>query len=190
MSEEWRDIPEHPGYQASNLGRVRSVDRVVTQPGRWGGIVERRLRGQVLQPKVQDSGHLFVQLPGKRYRKVHQLVLEAFVGPCPPGLEACHGNGNPADNRSENLRWDTRPANRLDSVRHGTHPMASRPRCPLDHLLVAPNLIPSQTARGHRSCIACNRAHAQAQRLRVKGEPVDFRTIADAKYAEIMAGAA
>lgn len=52
---------------------------------------------------------------------VHRLVLEAFIGPCPEGCECCHSNGNRADNRLENLRWDTRAANNHDKAIHGVH---------------------------------------------------------------------
>ena len=51
---------------------------------------------------------------------VHRLVLEAFVGPCPDGLEACHGNGVKADCALDNLRWDTRKNNSHDRIAHGT----------------------------------------------------------------------
>jgi hypothetical protein len=51
---------------------------------------------------------------------VHRLVLSAFVGSCPEGLEGCHFDGNPFNNRLVNLRWDTRLANTHDSIRHGT----------------------------------------------------------------------
>ncbi len=57
-----------------------------------------------------------------RRRLVHRLVLEAFVGQCPEGMEACHGNGIRTDNRLENLRWDTRLSNHADKRLHGTHP--------------------------------------------------------------------
>ncbi len=50
---------------------------------------------------------------------VHRLVLEAFVGPCPPGLECCHEDGNSANNATTNLRWDTHQSNVADMVRHG-----------------------------------------------------------------------
>jgi hypothetical protein len=50
---------------------------------------------------------------------VHRLVLETFVGPCPPGLEACHNNGDSLDSRLVNLRWDTRKANAADTTLHG-----------------------------------------------------------------------
>lgn len=51
---------------------------------------------------------------------VHRMVLTTFVGPCPPGIQACHNNGDPTDNRLSNLRWDTPKSNSEDRVRHGT----------------------------------------------------------------------
>jgi hypothetical protein len=51
-------------------------------------------------------------------RYVSRLVLEAFAGPCPDGMECCHFNGDRLDNRPENLRWDTRTANTEDARRH------------------------------------------------------------------------
>jgi hypothetical protein len=54
------------------------------------------------------------------HRKVHHLVLEAFIGPRPDGFEACHGNGDPTDNRVENLRWGTHEENHDDRAMHGT----------------------------------------------------------------------
>lgn len=53
-------------------------------------------------------------------RAVHRLVLFAFVGPCPDGMECAHANRNRADNRLENLSWSTPFGNYLDKVRHGT----------------------------------------------------------------------
>ena len=44
----------------------------------------------------------------------------AFVGPCPDGMEACHNDGNPANNNLENLRWDTHKSNMWDKIKHGT----------------------------------------------------------------------
>lgn len=63
----------------------------------------------------------------KRTVLVHRLILEAFVGSCPEGMEACHWNDDPTDNRLENLRWDTHRANGADMVRNGHHGGASCP---------------------------------------------------------------
>jgi hypothetical protein len=58
---------------------------------------------------------------------VHRLVLEAFVGPCPPGMEACHfPDRDPGNNRLSNLRWDTHLANISDRAIHGTDNAGSR----------------------------------------------------------------
>lgn len=52
---------------------------------------------------------------------IHVVILTTFVGPRPSGMEGCHINGDPADNRLENLRWDTHASNMQDAIRHGTH---------------------------------------------------------------------
>lgn len=68
-----------------------------------------------MKPKSNDRGYLRVTLKGFSYQqRIHRLVLEVFIGPCPEGMEACHGDGNRANNRLDNLRWDTRSANEND----------------------------------------------------------------------------
>jgi len=116
LQEEWRPVVGHPGYEVSDQGRVRSVDRIVkTSNGQ-----SRRYRGMLLQPGPSNYGHLSVVLGRGNTRMVHQLVLEAFVGPRPKGMECCHGLGGHTDNRLVNLRWDTRSNNILDSVEAGS----------------------------------------------------------------------
>ena len=43
----------------------------------------------------------------KVFKFVHELVLEAFVGPRPRGCQCDHINGYREDNNVENLRWVT-----------------------------------------------------------------------------------
>lgn len=63
---------------------------------------------------------------------VHQLVCCAFIGPRPVGMEVAHLNGDPADNRAENLAWRTPRDNSADKVVHGTHQVGERhPRAKL-----------------------------------------------------------
>jgi hypothetical protein len=60
-----------------------------------------------LKPIRKTWGHLYVNLVRggvKKSRAVHRLVLEAFVGPCPPGYQCCHWDGVATNNRVENLR--------------------------------------------------------------------------------------
>lgn len=74
---------------------------------------------------IQKNGRIGCSLIDKDGREVrtevHRIVLEAFVGRCPNGMEACHNNGIPTDNRLENLRWDTHSSNMQDTILHGTH---------------------------------------------------------------------
>ena len=84
-AEEWRDIPGFEGeYQVSDLGRVRSIDRIVEQDSRWG-VIRRRLQGKVLSPHLEKSGYLGVQLGRRKKQRVHELVAAAFIGPRSPG---------------------------------------------------------------------------------------------------------
>lgn len=114
MAEEWRPAPGWPAYEVSTRGRVRSVDRQLTD-GRAAG-------GKLLKPSKDKDGYRYVTLasgPGRWRVHVGRLVLFAFAGwPDDPAMEACHGNGRRWDNRLANLRWDTRPANRADRERH------------------------------------------------------------------------
>lgn len=83
----------------------------------------------MLTPFVRKDGHIEVPLSRGGARKmamVHQLVLAAFAGPCPPGQEGCHNNGQPADCALANLRWDTHAANMADMVRHGASAAGER----------------------------------------------------------------
>lgn len=113
INEVWRDIPGHEGrYQASNLGRIRSLDRRVNI---CHGAT-RLMRGRVLRPAGQKSDpHLRVTLShGGHGVLVHRLVAAAFLGPCPEGQEVRHLDGNPLNNHVENLAYGTRRENILD----------------------------------------------------------------------------
>ncbi len=109
--EEWRQIADFPDYWVSTLGRLFSC---------------RRNPPRLLKPSTKDKGYPLVILCAGESRvsrhvafTVHTLVLTAFVGPCPEGMECCHWDGNPNNNRLDNLRWDTRRNNQIDTRRHG-----------------------------------------------------------------------
>lgn len=78
---------------------------------------------------------------------------------------------------------------RYAQIMSGTAAISASDRihCPLDHLLTAPNLTAASVRRGHRQCLACNRAHANHQHARKHSRLFDFRTTADTHYAKIMA---
>lgn len=77
----------------------------------------KRLRGSKTK-----AGYISCLLHGStKPVYIHRLVLETFIGPCPPGMECRHLNGNPSDNRLVNLTWGTPHEQALDKLRHGTH---------------------------------------------------------------------
>jgi hypothetical protein len=120
-SEDWRDIPGWEGfYQVSNLGRVRSLDRVV----RGGGVVPVRLRrGKVLKQLRLATGYMAVRLQrdGQSYcKRVHRIVCKVFHGPQPSELhEVAHADGTRDNNAATNLRWATKSENALDRIALG-----------------------------------------------------------------------
>lgn len=118
--ERWLPVPGfESGYEVSDLGRVRSVDREVEVPSRWGGTKVNRLKGRLLKPSRKHSGHLFVALGKANYHFVHRLVLTSFDRPPNEGEECRHLDGDPNNNRLDNLRWGTRSENIADRKRLG-----------------------------------------------------------------------
>lgn len=90
-----------------------------------------------------------------RHASVHPLVLEAFVGPRPPGMEACHADGNKTNNALSNLRWDTKRANELDAIRLGTRPDPDRTHCGYGHELTDENTYTTTARPNTRQCKRC-----------------------------------
>lgn len=161
MTEEWRPVVGFEGfYEVSSIGRIRSVDRVI--PYR-DGRKPKRFPGKVLAQMINAKGYPALQLKacGRiRGRTVHILVCEAFHGSRPsPDHEVRHLNGDPADNRVENLAWGTRAENAQDSLRHGTNWQASKTRCPEGHPYDEENT--RRTASG-RMCRECKRLAGRA----------------------------
>lgn len=181
--ESWAPIPDVSGYEASSLGRIRSLDRVVHY--RNGQV--RNYRGRILKSVVHpQTGYLQVGIGNRRSALVHRLVLFAFVGPAPEGMECRHLNGNRTDARLQNLTWGTAGENSLDKVRHGRHHRASSATCIRGHVLVLPNLNASILAQGFRSCRACHRGHSTVGRARHRGIPLDMQAVSDEHYSRIM----
>ena len=111
-NEIWKPIPSTNGvFEASNQGRIRR-----TQSAQGAKMLNHPRLG------TNKSGYREVQVQCKQYgvsglKFVHQLVLEAFIGPKPTGHECNHKNGNRSDNRLDNLEWVTRRENVLHAYR-------------------------------------------------------------------------
>jgi len=104
------------GYFIDDSGTVWSI-RGKGKPGALRDVPGR------LRTQENQHGHPFIYLrvKMKRYKfYIHRLVLQAFVGPCPEGMECRHLDGNPRNNKLTNLKWGTRQENESDKVAHGT----------------------------------------------------------------------
>lgn len=164
--EQWLPVVGYEGlYEVSDLGRVRSVDRVVIDSrGR-----ELKLKSVVLRGGPSASGRLTVNLcrDGAQTNKlIYQLVAEAFLGPRPQGMEVCHGPGGNLDDRAVNLRWDTHSGNTHDMVKDGTHNNARKTHCKRGHPLSGDNV--KITSAGSRQCRECQREAVRRCKARNK----------------------
>lgn len=111
-NENWLPVPGYEGaYEVSDLGYVRSLERRVRLVTRQAGETTRLVRERILRPGSTRSGHVSVAIGKGNSRLVHQLVLEAFIGPRPEDCEVLHLNHDPADNRLVNLKYGTRSEN-------------------------------------------------------------------------------
>lgn len=116
------NVQDFPGYRVGTDGSVWSRWQL-----RGAGKTRRCVLEDVWRHLRTDmnkrTDHLRVSLfrDGKSYKRwIHHLVLVAFEGPRPSGLECRHINGSPADNHLGNLKWGTKKENAADRKLHGT----------------------------------------------------------------------
>lgn len=118
--EIWTPVVGFKDYEISSFGRLRSI---TTRKGARARINNGIVNGWIQRITHSYARRLYaLRKDGKTYvKKAHQLVLEAFVGPCPQGYETRHVNGNSLDNCVTNLQYGTHKDNIHDSIKHGTH---------------------------------------------------------------------
>lgn len=148
QEEEWRPVHGYEGlYLVSDAGRVQSVPRSGT-------------RGGIIKADIGPQGYPSVRLSRegrKKHLNVHGLVARSFLGPRPEAGECRHINGDPADNRLENLAWGTSAENSQDMIGHG-RTNSRRTHCPQGHEYNEEN---THWYGGRRYCKPCNRVQAR-----------------------------
>lgn len=125
VTEEWRSVPGYEGiYEASNKGRVRSLDRVIVQ--RHG--ISRRFQGKILNPTIRSRSYKYqcVNLAKDTvhtFTPVHHVICLTFNGPKPFPEAVCrHLDDNSENNVPENLAWGTVLDNETDKDKNGRRP--------------------------------------------------------------------
>jgi hypothetical protein len=153
VAEEWRPVPGYPAYVASRLGRIVSYVRdtpyeMLGSPHRFGyRLIE--LRGP----------------DGVFHTTFHSVIASAFLGPRPPGMEVCHGDGNPLNNAVSNLRYGTHSENIQDRRKHGTDHNVNKTHCRNGHPYDEANTYHNPNKVG-RYCRICQRGHKQQYKQR------------------------
>ena len=111
VREIWKDIRGYEGsYQASNLGRIRSLDRLIN----YKNGKKVFYKGIILTPEINNGGYFEIQLSTNtkyKHYKVHRLIAETFISN-PNNLPIInHKDHNKLNNNINNLEWCTRKYN-------------------------------------------------------------------------------
>lgn len=120
----YKPVVDFPGYRVGDDGSVWSKWHRIKRTGyRTGWAVALKRRWWKMQQSTDGHGYPLIHLYRNKKRftlAVHLLVLKAFVGPCPPGQEAAHEDGDKTNCHLTNLQWKTHIENMADCKRHGT----------------------------------------------------------------------
>src|SRR5262245_1321215 len=124
LAEEWLDIPGFPGYQASNQGRIKAIEKRSYSPRGRGYTCVRKER--LLRGRTDRNGYVSHTIksrsePNKKLFLAHRLVAIAFIRNAEGKSFIKHKNGIKTDNRPANLEWCTRSENGIHAVSIGLH---------------------------------------------------------------------
>ena len=166
-TEVWKAIPGYEElYMASSYGQIKSLDHY----GRHGkGFALKR--GIILKQTANRCGYLVVGLCNNGVSKqysVHCLVIMAFEGERPKGMDVCHGDGDRRNNYADNLRYDTKFGNAADKRLHGTNNEGdTNPRA---------KLVADEVIEIYRRCISGESQKSIAEELNIN--PITVNHIA------------
>jgi len=117
MEENWKDIPGYEGYyQASTLGRVRSINRVTNALSKHRNAIKRHYRGSIKKITLKWNGYQQVTLARDGVHKrllVHRLIALALISNPYNKPEINHIDGNKGNNIVSNIEWVTSSENQI-----------------------------------------------------------------------------
>ena len=123
MIEEWKPIKGYEGcYEISSMGRVKSVERKVYNPGVLGEGCYRTVPERIRKPNIMKGYHCVSLAKDKQYKvfRIHRLVMEHFVGQAPSSeYQVNHIDGDKSNNCVDNLEWVTPQENTLHAIENG-----------------------------------------------------------------------
>lgn len=107
----WKDIKGYENYQISNIGIVKSLDRIIIDKNNR----PMKYKGKILKPLKNGNGYFYVVLPQKKYIYIHRLVATHFVDNPNNEKVIDHINNNKSDNNYTNLQWCSQQFNNRKS---------------------------------------------------------------------------
>lgn len=119
---EFRQVPDFPGYYVNASGDVMSYHK-------HGYGTTLYDKPHQLKPATDRDGYksvILFQNKGRHAKRIHHLVLEAFVAPRPFAMQCQHLDGSPKNNCIENLAWGTSLENFADRAQYGREPRGQR----------------------------------------------------------------
>lgn len=155
--EIWKDIKGYEGYyKVSNLGNIKRIETVI----RYKNNGLRNYPAKVLKQEKIMEGYLRVVLMKEGVKKrfmSHRLVAEAFIPNTENKPFVNHINGNPNDNRVENLEWCTQSENEKHSINILGKTMKGKTtpkkiKC-IENDIIYPSMSKCVTALGNNACI-------------------------------------
>lgn len=155
--ENWLPVVDYEDlYLVSDFGRISRFGKIL-KPGRGCGRNRHRL--------------ICLSRNGRsKTMRVHRLVLTAFVGPCPKGMQGLHWDDDAHNNHLSNLYWGTPGQNMQDKVRNGKHYNTKKTHCPKRHEYTPKNTYIGPD--GWRACRACRKQAVLDHHKRRKLEKV------------------
>lgn len=119
--EVWKPVVGFEGrYEVSNMGRVRSLDRIVTQKSKKNSVLKRVYRGRILRyiirGKIKRYGVCLYKDNIPTLKLVSRLVAEAFIPNPENKPEVDHIDTNPFNDRVDNLKWVTHQENCMNPL--------------------------------------------------------------------------
>ncbi|QDF15462.1 HNH endonuclease [Gordonia phage Mollymur] len=190
MTEVWRPVPGfETHYEVSDQGNVRSIDReIVDTRG-----VHRHMKGKDLSPAVRKCGHRFVNLQRgdtpQTVINIRQIVAAAFLGhPMrDPSKIIFNRNGDPADDRAENLFLRPAAAAKADIAAVARASIQSQDACNRGHRYEGANTF-AGTPPGRNRCRACTLARSYVRYHNLPKSEVAMH--ADRYYRELTGASA